>query len=106
MPTIPYKNAKGERIPGVTTIISENCGWAKRGLMYWAWDCGMHGLDYKQQAEKAGNAGTIAHYLVECDLKNIKPDTSKEDPELVKKSETSFLNYLEWKDNMKFEIVE
>jgi len=34
MGTINYKNAKGERVSGTTTIISQNLGWNKQALMY------------------------------------------------------------------------
>lgn len=106
MPTIQYRNKVGERVPGVTTVIGQNCGWSKKGLMYWAWDCGVKGLDYRKVSDFAASAGTIAHEMIEFDLKGKKFDGSKYLPELVQKAETSYLNFLEWKDNMKFEIVE
>jgi hypothetical protein len=33
LPLINYTNAKGERLSGVTTIISANLGWNKQQLM-------------------------------------------------------------------------
>jgi len=62
MPANIYKNAQGKRIPGVTTVIS-NLGWSKGGLMHWAWEQGINGIDYKETRDKAADTGTIAHAM-------------------------------------------
>lgn len=105
MPTIDYKNAKGERLSGVTTIINSNLGWSKGALMYWAWNEGREGRDFRKTRDIAADAGTIAHYLIECEIKLIEPDTSKFAQELLDKAETSFINYLEWKALVNFEPI-
>jgi len=106
MPTIQYKNSKGERLSGVTTIISGNVGWNKQQLMYWAWKEGTEGRNYKDTSSRAADAGTIAHYLIECDIKGKDPDVSQYEQELVDKAETAYLNYLQWKQNVNFEVFE
>jgi len=98
MPTIPYKNEKGERLSGVTTIIGSNLGWSKTPLMYWAWNEGKEGRDFRETRDKAADAGTIAHALIESDLKQRPIDTSKYPKEFLDKAETCFLNFLEWKE--------
>ncbi len=98
MPTIPYVNLKGEKLSGVTTIIGSNLGWSKGALMYWSWDMGKQGKDFRQERDIAGNAGTIAHALIEADLKKKEIDTSKYPKELLDKAETAYLNFLEWKE--------
>ena len=106
MPAILYKTKAGERVPGTTTVISSNLGWNKQPLMYWAWAEGIEGRNYRETSQKAADAGTIAHYLVECDIKGKKPDTSQYPKELVDKAETCYLNYIDWKDTVNFKLVE
>jgi len=105
MPTIPYKNSKGERLPGVTTILGD-LGWNKRQLMHWAWKEGCEGRDYKDTSTKAADAGTIAHALIEANIKGILYPVEEYDKPLVEKAETAFLNFLQWKDNVKFEVID
>jgi hypothetical protein len=57
----------GKRVPSVTTIISrfKDSG----GLIHWAWQQGMDGLDYRETRDKAALAGHLAHYLMELDAR-------------------------------------
>jgi hypothetical protein len=98
VPTQEYRNAKGERIPGNTTVISQNLGWSKQPLLYWAWKQGKDGKDFRETRDFAADAGTLAHAMIEADIKNLPPpDTSKYAPEIVEKAETGYLNFMEWK---------
>ena len=97
MPRITYKTKDGKMVSGTTTIIGQNLGWNKQPLMWWAWKEGMEGRHFRDTAEKAADAGTIAHYLIDCDIKGTDPDVSKHPGDLISKAETCFLNYLEWK---------
>ncbi len=114
MPTIPYKNAAGKKISGSTTIIGGNLGWNKEALKYWAWSEGIEGRNYKDTVKKAADSGTVAHYLIECDIKEVKPDLNVEfaavldslTPEVITKAERSFYNFLNWKKQMKIVVVE
>jgi len=103
MPTINYRNSKGKRIPGVTTVISQNLGWNKQALMYWAWNEGMENRNFRDTSQRAADAGTIAHEMIEYDIQGKKFDGSKYDKELVDKAETCYLNFLDWKDSVQFE---
>lgn len=62
MPTILYFNKDGKRISGVTTFLGD-LGWSTRPLMFWSWDCGVKGIDYKNMAKSAADSGTLCHYL-------------------------------------------
>jgi hypothetical protein len=130
MPRVNYgKNPKGETVSGSTTIIGGNCGWSKTPLMIWkerqcieaamnqVWEKFDHideerlielrndlTVRIKEKSEGPMTAGTILHYLIECDLKNVKPDLKQYPKELIDLAETGFLNYLEWKDNVKFRV--
>ncbi len=96
MPTINYKTKDGKRVSGVTTIIGGNLGWNKQALMYWANAEGLDGRNHRDTAQRAADAGTIGHYLIDCHIKGHKPDLSQYPQELISKGETCFLNFLEW----------
>ena len=59
MPTIPYVNLQGKRLAGVTTILN-NLGWSKGALMWWAWNEGMEGRNFRDTSGQAAQAGTQA----------------------------------------------
>ena len=105
MPTQDYKNAKGEKIPGNTTIINQNLGWSKGALMYWAWAQGKEGKNFRDTRDAAADAGTLCHGMIENDIKGLPPpDPSKYPKELIGKAETGFLNYLEWKQGVRLKL--
>jgi len=109
MPTISYKLSNGQRIQGTTTKISDNLGWNKKPLQHWAWKQGMDGKNYWETTQKAADAGTIAHYLIECDLRKLKPDLKqyKGMPDLVEMAVFAFeQSYLPWKNMVKFKALE
>jgi hypothetical protein len=68
MPTIPYLNAAGERLPGCTTVIGGNLGWNKDPLMHYAWKKGKDGKDFRDYTKDAADIGTLTHALVEADI--------------------------------------
>ncbi len=111
MPANIYKNKDGKRVPGTTTIIGGNLGWSKNGLIHWAWDQGINGLDYRQTRDKAADTGTIAHAMVEHELKGEKFDwpglawkLGATDNEQVKQAESAFAEFVNWKEVYKFEL--
>lgn len=108
MPTILYKSSAGKRLPGTTYVIGSNLGWNKDALKHWAWKQGMDGLDYRVTTKKACDAGTIAHYLIECNLKKIKPDLEpyQKMPDLLAEATFAYeQNFLPWKKMVKFTVV-
>ena len=105
MPTIPYKNKDGKRLSGVTTIIGGNLGWNKEVLNYWHWEQGRDGKDYRETLTRAADSGTIAHYMIECDLRKTKPDLEKYPADLIALAQQGFENYLEWKSMVRFRPV-
>lgn len=92
---IQYKNQEGIRVPGVTTILGL---LAKPALIHWAWKEGIEGRDYRKVRDRAGDIGTCAHYLIECDIKKKKPDLSEFSPAILDKAENAYLSWMEWKD--------
>ena len=96
MPTIAYKLKDGTQVSGTTTIISQNLGWNKQALMYWANQVGQDGKSHRDVSKEAADAGTCCHYLIDCHIKRIEPDLSTFTPDNINKAETGFLNFLEW----------
>ena len=68
-----YFNCNGDRLPGVTTVLGV---LDKPALMYWAWQCGMNGQDFRKVRDTAASIGTIAHLMVMCHLSGKTPDLS------------------------------
>lgn len=107
MPTIPYKLKDGTRVPGATTIIGSNLGWNKEQLKYWAWKEGQAGRDIKYTVKVACDAGTVAHYLIECNLKKIEPDLKVFDQQAIQAGTFAYeTNFLPWQAMVKFEPIE
>ena len=59
---ITYRLKNGKRVPGASTVAK--IGDDPSALMYWAWDLGKQGIDYKKAREQAADIGTLAHFLI------------------------------------------
>ena len=103
MPTQDYR-IDGKRVSGVTTIISGNLGWNRQQLMYWAWEQGKDGKDYRKTSEAAASAGTIAHAMIEAELKGVLFQGSFPE-EVQSKADTAYLAWLEWKSLVDFKLL-
>ena len=109
MPAIAYYNKAGVRVPGTTTIIGGNLGWNKRALMHWAWNEGMEGRNYRETADAAADAGTIAHAMIEADLKGQDwrdaVDSRKVTPEAESLALTACEAWQEWRETVQFALL-
>jgi hypothetical protein len=95
MPTAKggYFLKDGTKVPSVTTILGR---FKESGaLMYWAWRMGKEGKDFRQERDKAADAGTMAHAAVENWIHG-QPITFAGDPEICQKARKSFDAFLEW----------
>lgn len=109
MPTKKYK-VEGKRVPGVTTVIKTSLGWGKEGLLHWAWEQGMEGLDFREEREKAAGAGTIAHAMCEADIKGwplplLPFEADAQERENWLKAETAFRAYRDWVELSKLRLI-
>ena len=111
MPANIYKNAAGKRIPGTTTIISGNLGWNKGPLMHWAWEEGVNGHDFRQTRDKAADTGTLAHAMVEKELKGeeyewpgLAFEMGVKDRELIEQAQNAFNEFANWMQGVNFEL--
>ena len=93
-----YKTQEGKRVPSVTTILGI---LNKPALLTWAWQCGVDGLDYRSVRDDAAGVGTLAHYLIMCDLKHEKADISEYSPQDLERAENCLLKYWEWEKQNK-----
>ena len=57
-----YRNAAGEKVPGVTSVMGETLGWSKQGLIQWAFKLGKEGRSLSER-DKAADKGTATHAL-------------------------------------------
>jgi hypothetical protein len=102
----PYKGYEidGEKVPGVTTILSR---FKESGaLMYWAWDQGRQGKDFRETKQAAADAGTLAHDMVEHDIYGQDFDLTGYDEATIKKAQGAFNAYKEWKEQTNLTIAE
>lgn len=91
-----YKDAQGQRLPSVTTILSrfKESG----GLLYWANAAGLDGLTLEEARAVAATAGTMAHALVEASI-NGRPDPDLHgDAETIRRARAAFDTYRKWAD--------
>lgn len=100
-----YKNSAGDRVPGTTTIIGrfKESG----GLLQWAFRQGQSGAEsLYEERDKAAEAGTIAHDMIECDIlgKEFSPPIGAP-ADLVAKANNAFLQFREWRAQSRIEII-
>jgi len=106
-PASGYRLKDGTRVPGVTTIIGrfKDSG----GLLYWAFE---QGQAYERGEistlydvrDKAAEAGTLAHNMVEAHLRGKKPIELVSD-EIYQQAWQGYQNYLAWEKTTNMKIV-
>lgn len=103
-PAKGYYTKDGKRVPGTTTIT----GRFKKSdaLLYWAWDQGRQGKDFRETKQFAADAGTCCHEMIECWKHKSKFDETKYQPDVLAKAMGAYNAFLEWAEQTKLEIVE
>ena len=99
-----YHLKDGAKIPGVTTIVGrfKDSG----ALIYWAWNQGKEGKDFREARDVAASIGTLAHQMVEAHLRNeILVWEKPLDAETLQKATQAFGMYLAWENQTKLEII-
>ena len=91
----------GTRVPSVTTILGR---FKDAGpLMYWAWQIGKEGKDFREERDKAADAGTLAHAAVEAHVHG-QQITWAGDPAVVERAQRAFGAFLEWADQTRLVV--
>ena len=101
-----YRLADGTRVPSVTTITSARKSGIE-GLLVWANRLGQEGKDHRAERKKAGDAGTLAHAMVENAIHGRPPreNTDGFPEEAFGPAEIGFHAWEEWSKVMKVEYV-
>lgn len=101
-----YKLKDGTKVPGTTTVISRFKDGA--ALVQWAWKQGIKGADINDVRDRAADAGTCCHGMIECHLRGQLHERGRWDKEILAKADHAFLAYLEWasQNNLKMEQSE
>jgi len=99
---IIYRTKDGEPVPSVTQVLKII---SIPALAPAANKLGLLGINSTIHWRMLADIGTIAHYLILCHLKKVKPDTSDYPIDYVDRAENSFLSYLEWEKGHKIEPV-
>lgn len=97
-----YRNAAGEKVPGTTTIIGR---FKESGaLIYWAWNLGKQGKDFRQEKEAAADAGSCCHEMIDCHLHNRTFQHAPWETITIAKAEHAFIGYLDWVQQTKMSV--
>ena len=88
-----YKNGKGVRFPGVTTITGI---LAKPALIKWANNLGLKGIDSSRYVDDKAAIGTLAHALITDRLQDKPTEMSDYGEAQIAQAENCVLSYFEW----------
>ncbi len=89
-----YYTADGTQVPGVTTILGV---LDKPYLVAWANRMGLQGIDSRKYTDEAASVGTLAHYLVECELAGVEPILDDYTPNQLERAQHSLGHFHAWK---------
>ncbi len=101
-PHTVYRTRDGVRVPSVTTVLGM---LDKPALLWWAWDLGRKGEDYRKVKQRAADVGTVAHGLCEAYLRGMELDTSNLVPEVVAQAQVSFERFRKWWDAQGYTVL-
>lgn len=94
----------GERLPSVTTVISR---FKESGaLIYWAWNEGREGRDFRETKQAAADAGTCVHEMVQAWKKGGGFDRTKYTDEIIARARPAYEAFLEWASQSKLQVAE
>ncbi len=97
-----YRLQDGTIVPGVTTITGI---LNKPGLVKWANNLGLQGIDVAKYVDQTAIIGTCAHEMVQEYLGGPKVDRTAYTPEQLDKAENALLSFFEWEKAHKMKTV-
>lgn len=103
-PPAGYRTKDGKRVPGATTICK--IGTDPGGLIHWAWQCGVDGIDYRKARDEAADVGSLIHDAVDLVLKHGKPADEVRETFLAEAGAevvVGFDSFCEWYEQVRFE---
>lgn len=99
---IKYELKDGTRVVGVTTALGI---LAKPALIYWSWDLGMKGIDFRKFRDDKADIGSLTHEMILMHLKKEKIDTSDYAKSQIDLAKICFKKYLDWESKYKIEPI-
>jgi hypothetical protein len=100
-----YINKEGNRVPSVTTIISQHLGWNKQALLGWTKRIMLGGQDSDKVLDEASQIGTLLHLLIEAHQQGFDVDTKDYSYNQEKAAMKAFAGYLEWYQKKNFKAL-
>ena len=88
-----YKTADGTTVPGVTTVTGII---NKPGLVKWANNLGLQGIDSSAYVDEAAKVGTLAHEMIQEYLNGPKWDREAYTAAQVDLAENAVISFYEW----------
>lgn len=105
MPTTDYRLADGTRVTGTTTILKRVT--PSGGLIHWAWTQGRDGKNLYETRDRAGDAGTLGHAMIEAYIHQRAVEGLESfDANLRELADKAFQAYLEWERSYDVQIQE
>lgn len=100
-----YINKEGQRVPSVTTIISQHLGWNKQILIGWTKRMMLNGQDTDKILDEASAIGTLLHLLIEGFFRGLTIDTKDYSYNQEKAAMKAFAGFLEWHKRVNFQAL-
>jgi hypothetical protein len=93
----------GTQVAGGSTIskIGEDSG----GLIYWAWDLGKKGKDYRKVSQEACDVGTLAHFMIEAFLNGFVCDFDDYSTQDIDRALICYNKFVDWWEDQKLRKV-
>jgi len=92
----------GVRVPGVTTILGVI---NKPALVPWANRLGLEGIDTRKYVDALAEIGTLAHSIIEHELREEPLDLDSWSPEQIDKAQNSAIKFLDWMEGHEIEVA-
>ena len=100
-----YLNNEGNKVPSVTTIISQHLGWNKQILIGWTKRMMLGGQDTDKILDEASKIGTLLHLLIEGYFRGLTIDTKDYSPNQEKAALLAFTGFLAWHKRVNFQAL-
>lgn len=102
-----YQRPDGKPCIRTTSVLSAVHLGSIEGLLVWANRLGQEGKNHRDERDKAADAGTVAHLLIEASIlgNDTGPILEGVEGTVAEKAWSGYEAYLAWKEQTKLEIV-
>jgi hypothetical protein len=97
-----YINSKGEKVPGVTTVLGVS---AKPYLIPWANKLGLDGINLAEYNKEISGIGTLTHAYIEGFLKHEEVDDSSMPDSIKEGAKVCFDKFKKWHELHDIEVL-